>query len=96
MPVKWEIEDRNNVLLLKFEIEGGILDPSELNEVIQSMPEIRSEKPVCISGRGPVWLYSAVSIELAREGNIVATYEPRMNACIITSGPMRGQMFKLE
>ncbi len=96
MPVKWRIVDKTNVTMLEFQIEGGVLDPQELPEAIDKMPQIQSEKPVCISGRGPVWLYSAASVKLAESGNTVATYEPRMNACIITTGPEKGRVVKPE
>ena len=100
MPVKYSLRDAKDVLVLEFEIEGGVLDIKELPQVVEEMAKFMSKvetnKPVCISGRGPVWLYSALAVELANRGFTVATYEPRQNVCIIVTGREKGRTIPVQ
>ncbi len=79
-----------DVKILEFEIVGGVIDPTpELYEkVYQAANEIFSKEGWnnlwVLSGRGPVWLYSALT-HIAHPTAGLAIYEPRMNKAIIVS-----------
>jgi len=85
MAVQWAVGKRGDINLVEFNIEGGVLDPSELVSAVENAPVVKDKDLVCISGRGPVWLYAAVVHKYALLGNAVATYEPRLNACIVVA-----------
>jgi CRISPR-associated protein Csx3 len=84
MPVRFGVKPRNELTLVEFEIEGGVLDVKELRDVVDKAPDIAGNTVVCLSGRGPVWLFGALAHKY-HYTKAVATYEPRMNACIVIS-----------
>lgn len=83
MPVKYTHKKvKDDLILLEFNIEGGVLDVSELPEAVNAAPELPATNGICISGRGPVWLYAALAHKY-HHTQYVATFEPRLNACIV-------------
>jgi len=98
MAVRYNIRKRGDVLILDFMIEGGVLDVSELREVVEKAPDIDIEENevLCISGRGPIWLYGAL-IDKYRDrirGDI-ATYDPRIPGCIVVTGYRKGRVIQV-
>jgi CRISPR-associated protein Csx3 len=68
--------------LLEFEIPGGVCEPSDLANL--NPPEVPGTGGVVISGRGPVWLFTA----LAHHYHIcqwVGTFDPRLGGAVVTS-----------
>ncbi len=84
MPINYKVIDKDKFTLVEFEIEGGIITTDELKEAINSFPNVDNTKGVCVSGRGPVWLFSALT-EKNHPARFFSTFEPRENACIVTS-----------
>jgi len=82
--VIYSTREREDLTLVEFNIEGGVLDVSELEEAIRTAPAVNWTKGVCISGRGPVWLYAALTHKY-HPAPFIATYEPRMNSCIVVA-----------
>lgn len=83
MPVKYEVKNlKDDLVMLDFSIEGGVLGVEELEQAVNTAPEVPGTKGVCISGRGPMWLYGAL-VHKYHYTKYVAVYEPRMNACIV-------------
>lgn len=72
----------NGATLLKFDIPGGICEPSDLATL--NPPEVDGSQGIIISGRGPVWLYAA----LAHHYHVTAwvgTFDPRVGGAVVTS-----------
>jgi len=84
MAVKFKVNPKKDVVLVEFEIEGGILDIKELPSAVEAAPEVEGRSVVCLSGRAPVWLFSALTHKY-HYTKAVATYEPRLNACVVVS-----------
>ena len=84
MPVRYSVryDERCDCNIVEFEIVGGVLDTSELVEAVESAPGVDTTKGVCLSGRGPVWLYCALAHKYHPTA-WVGTFEPRKNACVV-------------
>jgi len=84
MPVKYSVKNKKNISLLEFVIEGGVLGIDELPESVKNAPVINTTKGLCISGRGPIWLYGAL-LHKYHPTPFLAVYEPRRGTCIIVA-----------
>lgn len=81
--MKYKIKEDEKLTLIHFEL-GGILDAKDLPNIVDEAPEVNTKKGVCISGRGPTWLFSAFT-EKYHPTAFFGTYEPRKKACVITA-----------
>ncbi|MEM5831409.1 MAG: CRISPR-associated ring nuclease Crn3/Csx3 [Candidatus Aenigmatarchaeota archaeon] len=79
MKVVFNIEERNDFVIISFDIINNILSPNDLKEI--KPPEI-FKKGVVLSGRGPIWLYGYL-IHFYHPAKFVATYDPRLGGAII-------------
>ena len=86
MPIEYTIKKfkDKDMILIEFNIPGGVLDIKELEDVVNSAPEVEGDKGICISGRGPIWLYGAL-LHKYHYAKWLATYEPRKNACVVVA-----------
>ncbi len=67
-------------ILVEFQIDGGVIEPSELSQL--SPPEVPLGKGVVISGRGPIWLY-AFLVHHFHPAKFVATFDPRLKSGVV-------------
>lgn len=74
--------DRFPATLLEIEIEGGVIEPSDLKTI--AVPDIPGDRGVIISGRAPIWLYSFLTHHY-HVCQWVATFDPRLGGAIVTS-----------
>ena len=84
MPVSYSVRQVGELALVEFAIEGGVLDVKELREAVERAPAVSGTSVVCISGRGPVWLFTALAHKY-HYTRAVATYEPRLGACVVVA-----------
>ena len=85
MPVKFTVRKvKPDMQIVEFQIEGGVLDVTELPGAIEKAPEVDYTKGVCISGRGPIWLHVALSHKY-HPTPFIANYDPRLGGCVVTS-----------
>jgi CRISPR-associated protein Csx3 len=82
--VIYETEKMPNFTMVKFEIEGGIIEPENLGEAVSGFPDVDYSKGVCLNGRGPVWLFSALTHK-NHPSLFVSTFDPRKKGCIVTA-----------
>jgi len=82
--VKFKLETKEDIQVLTFEIEGGIIEPSELRNIELELPKINYSKLVAISGRGPVWLFSTLT-HILHPSSAVAVCDPRLGYIIVES-----------
>ena len=77
--------------LLEVEIEGGIIQPSDLANV--TVPDLPKTEGVILSGRCPVWLFSFLGYEL-RLHVWVATFDPKLEGgvCVRRQSPHAPQI----
>lgn len=68
--------------LLEFEIPGGVCEPSDLASL--NPPDVDGSQGIIISGRGPVWLYAALSHHYHVTA-WVGTFDPRMGGAVVVS-----------
>jgi CRISPR-associated protein Csx3 len=80
--IKYNIKEGVRMVVIEFEIPGGVLDVARLGDAIAAAPAIPGTKIVGISGRGPVWLYAALTHHY-HYARAVATYEPRLGKFIV-------------
>lgn len=82
MPIEYKIKELAESTLLEFNIQGGVLDVTELQDAVENAPQLPARKGVIISGRGPVWLFCALAHKY-HYCTFVATFEPRMQAGVV-------------
>jgi len=68
-------------VVIGFEIEGGIIEPTELSSL--TPPQIPAGCGVLLSGRGPVWLYSFLT-HWYHPALFIAVFDPRFKAGVVT------------
>jgi len=82
--VRYSVREGSRVVVVEFEIPGGVLDVTKLGEAIAAAPTVPGAKIVGISGRGPVWLFAALTHHY-HYAKAVATYEPRLNKFVVVA-----------
>lgn len=75
---------KNDFVKLDVVIEEGILPLEKLAETVDKAPEVSGDRGICISGRLPVWLFTALAHKY-HYTRFVAVYEPRVNACVVVA-----------
>lgn len=90
MPIDYVVKKhpREKMSIVEFNIPGGVMDVAELRDAVEKAPILAGNQGVCISGRGPVWLYAALSHKY-HPTQFVATYDPRLNGCVVVSSHTR-------
>ncbi|MEM4204917.1 MAG: CRISPR-associated ring nuclease Crn3/Csx3 [Candidatus Methanomethylicaceae archaeon] len=81
---KRDKEEKMDTVLVEINItrNGGILNPSELEELISKLPQAGGHEGVIISGRIPVWGYAAI-VHHFHPRPWVCTYEPRLGKGVV-------------
>ena len=83
MAVKFNVKNVDeNVVVVEFELESGVITPEELPEVIAELPKVEAGVGVVLSGRGPVWLFGAMVHEY-HPTPFVACYDPRLGGGVV-------------
>ncbi len=82
--ITYTVKKLGNMALVEFVIEGGVLDPAKLAEAVQRAPQVEGTCLVCISGRGPVWLYGSL-IHMYHYTKAVGVFEPRLSKCVVVA-----------
>jgi len=82
MGIRYNVKDFGEFILLQFELDSGVIDPSELEEAVAKAPPLPGNKGVVISGRGPIWLFAALCHKY-HPSQWVATYDPRLGAVVV-------------
>lgn len=81
---------------VEFEIVGGLIEPRSLSMIIP--PKCDTRKGVILSGRGPTWLYAAMSHSY-HAYPWFACYDPRIGAIVVHShkpGYLPGHTFNVQ
>lgn len=68
------------------------LEPSQLNDLIDECKKVAScgdSKGIVISGRLPVWAYSAL-VHFYHPRPFVATFDPRLGGAVVVESHVRG------
>lgn len=79
------VEDRAEFRLVKFEIPGGVTTPPEFAEATAEVADqLPGDRPVLVSGRGPVWGYGML-LHAAHPTPAAATYDPRLGYVVVTT-----------
>lgn len=75
-PMTWKVTKNPDYTLVEFVIKGGILKLDDISNVIP--PEIETDRPVIISGRGPVALTQTIAASYCHYKDMpaVAFYQP--------------------
>jgi len=86
VPVEYVVKKhpKERMTIIEFNIPGGVLDVKELLDAVEKAPTVAGNQGVCISGRGPVWLYAALAHKY-HPTLYVATYDPRLNGCVVVA-----------
>lgn len=96
--IAWKIAETDKFVFMEFEFisktEKGkqvVLEPNDLKHIVGSLENLNEIKPhnlrgrgVVISGRGPIWLYSALVHNL-HYAPWVATYDPRLGGGVVVA-----------
>lgn len=71
--------------LISFEMRNVVTTPRALaRAAAEAAPRLAGNRPVLISGRGPIWGYAMLA-HAAHATPAVATYEPRLGAYIVVA-----------
>jgi len=75
-PMTWNVTSNDEFTLVEFVVNGGILAKEDLPKVVP--PEIPTDKPVIISGRGPIVLTQTIAAAYRHYKDMpaVAFYQP--------------------
>ena len=76
--IKFMVEEREDFSVVNFELDGP-LSPQDLPEVLRefSKENLKFNKGIVISGRGPIWLYGTL-IHECHPAKWIACYDPRL------------------
>lgn len=73
------------VKVVKFEIPGGVTDPSEFAEAVgEIIDRLPGQEPVLLNGRGPVWGYGML-IHAAHPTPAVGCFDPRLGGYVVVA-----------
>lgn len=68
--------------LLAFTLPGPVLAASALAGIV--CPQVKSDRGVVLSGRGPLWLFVAMTRVYQRQAPPwIGTYDPRMQSAVV-------------
>lgn len=83
--IQFKIERKENCTILAFELPtSGVVTPEDLRKIsIDPVSEGICGSLVIISGRGPIWLYCALS-HMLHPCKGVAIFDPRIGGGIVT------------
>lgn len=86
--------------LVSFELEGGVIDNTALAEAVATAPEAPMGKGVILSGRGPIWLFAALTHEY-HATPWVACFDPRLGGGVVVQrhhadAPSLGEVVPVE
>jgi len=74
-----------NLKLVKFEIPGGVTNPTEFaGAVAEVATQLPGHEAVLVNGRGPVWGY-AMLVHSAHPTPAVATFDPRLGYIVVAT-----------
>ncbi len=94
---RFSTDERDDFTIVEFELEEPIT-PEELPSLLEAAPEVDPTKGVVISGRGPIWLHSALA-HLYHPTRWVAHYDPRLGGAVVVQthqpGVRVGQVVRL-
>jgi len=97
MSVEFEVQEREHFTVVHFRLSAPI-DPKDLSLILSAAPVVSGNKGVIISGRGPVWLHSALAHKY-HPCLWVAHYDPRVGAIVVESHTANvniGDVIKVE
>lgn len=57
----------------------GAITPQDMSEFV--LPEIDFSKGFCVTGAGPIWLYSRILLSVTAE--FAAIYDPKLQAFVV-------------
>ncbi len=77
--IEFNVVEYEEFTLVDFKFDG-VLTPEDLKKL--KPPEVRLDKGVVISGRGPIWLYGYL-IHHYHPAKWVATYDPRLGGGVV-------------
>lgn len=91
MPIEYKTrkDSKCGCTIVEFQIPGGVLDYEELEEAVRKAPEVDTTQGVCLSGRGPVWLFMALARRYYPTA-WVGSFDPRTIKCIVTETHVPG------
>jgi len=77
------------MLILEIILSAGVITPADLPSLVKKVgeavpPASVGTKTVCLSGRLPVWVYSALA-HLFHPVRAVATYDPRLGGGVVVA-----------
>jgi len=84
MSVVYSVKRVGELIIVEFDIPGGVLDVARLPEAVSGAPRVEGDCVVCVSGRGPIWLYGAL-LHLYHYARALAVFEPRLKKCIVVA-----------
>ncbi len=79
--VAFTTKEYENFTVVEFELSGPIT-PDQLPEIIERAPHVDPTKGVVISGRGPIWLHSALAHHY-HPTRWVAHHDPRLGGAVV-------------
>ena len=90
MAIKFDITKTSEATLVEMTIEGdGVLDFSDLPEIVQDFPEVDPAKGVILSGRLPIPAYCAISHHLHPTA-WVAVMAPAAGGAVVVQSHKKG------
>ena len=63
---------------------NGVISPTQLPQLLARLPEAGGVEPIVLSGRLPVWAYSAI-VHHFHPRPWVATFEPRLGKAVVVA-----------
>ena len=75
------MKEYDNFTLVEFRL-GEPITPDQLPHLLEMAPDVDPTKGVVISGRGPIWLHSALA-HLYHPTRWVSHYDPRLSGAVV-------------
>jgi len=85
-------------VVIEIVLREGILSPEQLGDLVNQVAQTAGEATeVVLSGRLPVWAFSACTGALATRGKRVATFDPRLQSGVVVFPTERaGELLPLD
>ncbi len=81
--IEFRVKVSDSWTLVEFELPNAI-SPDQLEQILELAPKIDARKGVIISGRGPIWLHSALAHHY-HPTRWVAHFDPRVGTVVVQS-----------
>ncbi len=91
--MKFEITYGKGFIVLVIDLEGEVIEPPQLNDIVhkvnEELKDIPKNQGIVLYGRAPIWLYSTLVHEF-HHWLWIAVFDPRIDGAVVVASHLKG------